>query len=116
MNPGHMGANVWLADKQYWTPEHPVNDVPRPSYTNEYKHGFYQSREFLRLQDLTLSYSFGKDFLNKLKVASSAKLFVSGKNLLTFTKWDGLDPEAAQKIGEGAPSFKTFSFGMNISF
>ena len=62
-----------------------------------YKHGFYQSREFLRLQDLTLSYSFGKDFLNKLKVASSAKLFVSGKNLLTFTKWDGLDPEAAQK-------------------
>ncbi len=116
MNPGQMGSNVWLADKQYWTPEHPVNDIPRASYNNEYKHGFYQSREFLRLQDLTLSYTLGKKILDKVKMISNAKIFVSGKNLLTFTSWDGLDPEATQRIGEGSPSFKTFSVGMNISF
>lgn len=115
MNPSTMPSNVWLS-KQYWTPEHPVNDIPRPEFNNTYGVGFYQSRAFLRLQDVTLSYNFDKKLLSNTKFINNVRLFVSGKNLLTFTKWDGLDPEAGQKIGEGSPSFKTFSVGLNVSF
>lgn len=116
MNPAKMPNANWLSNKVYWTPKTPVNDVPRPNYSDSYGYGFYQSRAFLRLQDITLSYVFDKKLLDKTKFFTNARIFVSGKNLLTFTGWDGLDPEAGQRIGEGSPSFKTYNIGLNVSF
>lgn len=115
-NPGLMPSANWI-DKEYWTPEHPSNVSPRANYNNKtYGLGFYQSRSFVRLQDITLGYQFSDKLLKKTKFLTSAKIFVSGKNLLTFSGWRGLDPEAGQRIGEGSPSFKTYSFGVNVSF
>ena len=109
------GSN-WLAE-EYWTPETPSNVSPRANYNNRrYGLGFYQSRSFVRLQDITLSYQLSDKLLKKTKLLTNARVFVSGKNLLTFTGWRGLDPEAGQRIGEGSPSFKTYSFGVNVSF
>lgn len=106
----------WL-DKEYWTPETPSNSVPRVNYLQQnYKYGFYQSRAFVRLQDISLSYTFSPRILEKTHVFTDAKVFVSGKNLLTFTGWTGMDPETGQRIGGGNPSFKTVSFGLNVSF
>lgn len=115
-NPGLMPSANWL-DKEYWTPENPSNVSPRANYNNKtYGLGFYQSRSFVRLQDITLSYQFSEKLLKKAKFLTNAKIFVSGKNLLTFSGWRGMDPEAGQRIGEGSPSFKTYSFGVNVSF
>lgn len=106
----------WL-DQEYWTPEHPSNKIPRVNYSQQsYKYGFHQARDFVRLQDITLSYTLNKKLLDKTQFFTNAKLFVSGKNLLTFSGWSGMDPETGQRIGEGEPSFKTFSFGLNVSF
>lgn len=106
----------WL-DQEYWTPEHPSNKIPRVNYSQQsYKYGFHQARDFVRLQDITLSYTLNQKLLDKTQFFTNAKLFVSGKNLLTFSGWSGMDPETGQRIGEGEPSFKTFSFGLNVSF
>lgn len=114
-NPALMPSANWI-NEEYWTPEKPSNISPRANYRNSRGYGFYQSREFLRLQDITLSYNFSKKLLDKTNFFTQAKVFVSGKNLLTLTNWRGLDPEAGQRIGEGSPSFKTISLGLNVSF
>ena len=115
-NTGQMPAANWI-DVEYWTPETPSNISPRADYNNKaYDLQFHQSRSFVRLQDVTFSYLFDKKLLDKSNFFTNAKVFVSGKNLLTFTGWRGLDPEAGQRIGEGSPSFKTFSVGLNVSF
>lgn len=114
-NPNKMPNANWI-NEGYWTPESPSNVSPRANYKNTRGYGFYQSREFLRLQDLSLTYKFGKQLLNKTHFFTNAKVYISGKNLLTLSDWRGMDPEAGQRIGEGSPSFKTYSIGLNVSF
>lgn len=114
-NPNALPNANWI-NESFWTPDNPSNVSPRANYNNSRGWGFYQSREFLRLQDITLSYSLDQKMLDKLKVLKSAKVFISGKNLLTITDWRGLDPESGQRIGEGSPSFKVISIGANVSF
>ncbi len=114
-NPNKMPNANWI-NEEYWTPENKSNVSPRANYTNSRGYGFYQSREFLRLQNISLTYTFDKSLLEKTNFFSDAKIFVTGKNLFTITDWRGLDPEAGQRIGEGSPSFKTYSVGINLSF
>lgn len=68
---------------------------------------------YLRIKNITLSYSFPKRWLNKISV-KQLRLFVSVENLATFTSLpDGIDPET---LGWGYPLYRTVSFGANISF
>jgi TonB-linked SusC/RagA family outer membrane protein len=110
-------AATWL-NKGYWTPTNPSNTVPRVNYNNSaFGYQFPHARDFVRLQDLALSYSLPASILNKAHI-SNLKLFVSGKNLLTFSKWEGLDPETATTFAQttGYPVFKIITFGLNASF
>ncbi|MCF6356415.1 MAG: TonB-dependent receptor [Draconibacterium sp.] len=104
----------WL-NQDYWTEEKPSNTIPRPDYQNSHGYGFYQSRAFARLANLTLSYTFNNKVKETLKVGD-LRVFVSGKNLLTFTNWVGLDPENAGQIGSSSPVIRTFTTGINLSF
>jgi hypothetical protein len=91
----------------------------------------YEDRSFVRLQDVTFSYNLPKPFLARIGL-ENVNLYVSGKNLLTFTDWHGWDPEAnygtitpvgrtsaIDKSGsdyEGRPVMKSYSFGIDVSF
>ena len=111
------GAANWL-NKEYWTPEHPSNSVTRTNYNNStYGYLFPKSREFVRLQDVSFSYNFPAKLLKNTPV-SSAKVYASGKNLLTFSGWEGLDPESGTSFAgvTGFPVFKILTFGLNITF
>lgn len=113
---GGTAAN-WL-NKSYWTPSNPSNTVTSVNYNNSaFNYGFPHSREFVRLQDLALSYTIPGSILSKARIASM-KVYVSGKNLLTFTKWEGLDPESGTGFAQssGYPVFKIITFGINASF
>lgn len=81
---------------------------------------------FLRLSDLTLSYSLGNKALSKLKIRG-LKIFIAAKNLFVVTKYSGFDPEVNTKqgnLGDFMPSLdfgsypraRTFSLGLNFSF
>lgn len=79
----------------------------------------YRDRSFIRLNDISFTYDMDNDLISKTPFAS-IKLFVSGKNLYTFTKWKGWDPETGQGLiaiaNNGLPVMKAISFGLDLSF
>ncbi|MEC3880057.1 SusC/RagA family TonB-linked outer membrane protein [Parapedobacter sp. 10938] len=75
----------------------------------------YYARSFVRLQDISIAYQFNSSLINRIGIRG-LKLIVSGKNLLTFTKWDGWDPETGQGINSDAyPVMKSFNAGLELS-
>ena len=117
-NPGTLFPTVanWL-DKPYWTPENPSNTIPRPIYSNTLGYKFSERRDFVRLQDLSLSYTLSPKLLQKTPV-KDVRAYVAGKNLFTFTDWEGLDPETATNYAgvNGFPVFRTFTLGVSVTF
>lgn len=82
---------------------------------------FLDSADFIRLRNLTLGYTLPTQTLKETGL-SSVRLYFTGVNLLTFTDYEGYDPEARrddQGIGEefySAPPAKTLALGVNINF
>lgn len=80
------------AVRQYWTPDNGVNNSTGIYNSPAVSSGIYESRSFVRLQDISLTYNFSPTLLKTLKIGN-CQFFVSGKNLYTWTKWSGWDPE-----------------------
>ncbi|NIJ54599.1 TonB-dependent receptor [Dyadobacter arcticus] len=105
-----------MIDAGWWTPENKSATRPGMSYTNPLGHNYYMSRNFVRLQDVSLSYDFPKTLLNRLHVGS-LRIYASGRNLLTFTDWLGPDPESGYNTqGNFYPTPRTITMGLNLSF
>lgn len=120
---GHFNKGLELngrynqLDIDYWTPENPSNQYPKPSagwlspaYIFE---SYYQDVSYVRLKFVTLGYSLPEGIKSKMKM-SNLRIYVSAQNPYLYTKFDGLDPEGAQ--GFDAPSPKTFVMGINATF
>ncbi|MGI6522099.1 MAG: SusC/RagA family TonB-linked outer membrane protein [Fermentimonas sp.] len=75
---------------------------------------FMQDGSFLRLKSVELGYSIPQKMSNKL-LMENLRLYCSGTNLLTFSKFKLWDPEMAGK-GLGYPIQKVINFGLQISF
>lgn len=108
-------------DFPYWTPDNPINDYARlNTNTNVFGGGikFYKSLSFVRLQDVNIAYSVPASVTNRLKM-NSLRVFVSGRNLYTITKWPGWDPESwssdASSNLVNVPMPKNFAVGLNLS-
>ncbi|MCG6191336.1 TonB-dependent receptor [Maribellus maritimus] len=100
----------------YWTSKNPTNKYPSVTYAPDEKYMALQSRNYLKLQRVSLSYNLGNHILNKIGI-SSAKVFLSAEELFVLTDWSGGDPEAG--IGVGSSSFpvtSNYSVGINMSF
>lgn len=108
-------------DAGWWTPENRSNTRPSLVYTNPLGYQYYVSRNFARIQDATLGYNLPKRIAEKLKL-TNLKIYVSGKNLHTFTNYPGSDPEinagtsAATIKSNMYPLARTISFGFNAGF
>ncbi|MGY0040294.1 SusC/RagA family TonB-linked outer membrane protein [Pedobacter sp. NJ-S-72] len=115
-----------------WTTPGQVTDIPRAqlttsSFTNTNSltsSRFVENASYLRLKTATLSYSFGKAALGKLKM-DKLMIFATGYNLLTFTKYSGLDPEVSRYDANGPdmgvdygtyPQSRSFLLGINVGF
>lgn len=102
----------------YWTPENPNARYHRPniSVADGLEGRLYAQRNFVRLQDISLSYDFSENIKNTLRL-QNLRLYFSGKNLLTLTKWNGWDPETGESIDRGGlPVIKSFTFGVDVEF
>jgi hypothetical protein len=106
------GRPLNMMDFDWWTPTNPSNEHPSFNYKNTLGHDYYQDRSFVRLQDVSLSYNVPKSLLQKVRV-DGLRAYISGRNLYTWTKWDGPDPESKQYF---YPTSRTVSFGLNLSF
>ena len=116
-----------------WTGEGSSNTFPRLSWTGASNNKrpstrFLEDGSYLRLKNIQLGYKINEKFLARAGM-SSVRIYASGQNLLTFTKYTGLDPEMYtnnNSFGEGAravgidwgtyPSARTFTIGLNANF
>lgn len=98
----------------YWTPSRPSNTYPIINYIPPFPHPILEDRSFVRIQDLSLAYTFAARTLASLKL-DALKVYVSGKNLYTFTHWTGYDPENATTIS-GFPLMRSYIIGLDLSF
>lgn len=117
-NPDNIyQQNIFNFD--YWTPENPNARYRQIGYYPPVlgeSFSPYIKRSFVRLQDITLSYNFSSKALKKTGI-NRLKLFLTGKNLLTITKWDGWDPEMGDGLSLSAfPLMKSYSAGLNLEF
>lgn len=102
----------------YWLPENPNAKYPRigTAISSNLLATAWAQRSFVRLQDVSLSYNFNSDLLDKIKV-DNLRLFISGQNLFTWTKWSGWDPETGEGINRtGRPVLRSYTFGLNLEF
>jgi TonB-linked SusC/RagA family outer membrane protein len=117
-NPDNITASN-LFDFDYWTPENPDARYKQIGfYTVALGETYspYVQRDFVRLQDATISYNLPTSLLEKLNI-SRLKLFLNGKNLLTFTDYDGWDPESGAGLNAGAyPLLRSYTVGLSLNF
>jgi TonB-linked SusC/RagA family outer membrane protein len=110
-----------------WKKPGDITNVPRIGYYNgsgaSNSSRWLYKGDYLRLKTLTLGYTLPKSVTDGLKI-SSARFYVSGINLFTFTKYPG-DPEVNTNVvnniagGEDfytIPQAKTFTVGLNVRF
>jgi len=108
-----------------WTGEGTSNNIPRVTNSNvnyQFSDLFIQDGSFLRISNITLGYDFAN--IINLKQISQARLYIQLQNALTFTKYDGLDPEVGYGTSDWVsgvdlgyyPRPRTFLFGVNLKF
>ena len=68
---------------------------------------------YLKLKNLTVGYTLPKDWVQKVCM-QNVRVYVSGENLLTITKFKGIDPEMMSGVGY-AP-MRQDAFGVNVTF
>lgn len=80
---------------------------------------FQEDGSYFKFNYVTLSYTFDKDFLRRYKV-QSARVFVTGTNLLILSNYSGPNPETITDLGrdnpEAYPNYKKLSVGLNVTF
>jgi len=106
--------------KDWWTPTNPSTTwYMNKKMANEMAgHGatLYESTDFIRLKDISLAYDLPKNAISRIGL-NNVKVYVSGRNLLTFTQWSGLDPELTDQDSQrNIPMQKEFIFGLNFGF
>ena len=105
-----------LDDADFWGPSNPGGENPRYMTNPKVSANKLHSRNFVRLQDVSLAYNVPQNILDKVGI-SAAKIFLSGKNLATWTKWRGWDPETGHGLSDsGRPVLKGYSMGINVTF
>jgi TonB-dependent starch-binding outer membrane protein SusC len=125
-------------EKNMWTPSNPTNSEPRanggslPASTY-----FVESGSFFRINNLNIGYTIPAAVLAKTNVIKGIRVYFSGQNIVTITKYSGFSPEiqalnpptatnqalpvtsSPTNAGielQAYPSVKTYSMGLNIDF
>src|SRR5690606_6965468 len=94
----------------YWRPDAPTINTTGIYNVPQRQSGIYQSRSFVRLQDVSLGYSFEQNFLDKLRLRS-ATVYVASKNPYVWTNWQGWDPETGVS---DTPLMRNIIVGLNL--
>ncbi|TDG37273.1 TonB-dependent receptor [Pedobacter changchengzhani] len=128
------GNSNYRADINPWTPTNTNTSDPRLGYNFSTDKGitsnsrgntdrWLDNGSYLRLRNLQIGYSIPSKVLERAKI-SNARIYVSGQNLFTTTKYKGLDPDvvgANANLEPGVdsgnyPSSRIISFGLGFGF
>lgn len=112
-----------------WQKPGDITDVPQVRLFGSNGIGnssrYLSSGDYVRLKTTTISYAFNKELIGAAHL-TNARIFLTGVNLLTFTKYKGADPEVnadyiAGNIGQGndfysTPQLRTYTLGVTLGF
>ncbi len=117
-DPSSSQGNYSRAILNRWTGDGTSNTMPRVTYQDVgnwlFSDLYLQDGDYIRLQNLTLGYDFSK--LIKSKAISKLRLYLQAQNLLTFTKYDGMDPEIGSYNGTDGNSADTWVSGVDMGY
>jgi TonB-linked SusC/RagA family outer membrane protein len=88
------------------------NDLSRSAYWYQSSDAIYVDASFIRLKNLSLSYTIPKEITGRARI-QNARIYIQGQNLLTITKYKGLDPET-QSINS-LPPLRVLTVGFQIT-
>ncbi|MFT4032020.1 MAG: TonB-dependent receptor [Siphonobacter sp.] len=108
----------------YWTPNNPTNEFPRPNVNQESPNNGstlrYFSGSFLKVRNINLGYTFSEGILKALKV-TSLRVYLAAQQPFNFSKYrskyKGIDNETVDSVSS-SQSYATrqFIFGLNAKF
>lgn len=117
---GAMPTTDW---RDRWTPTNPSTTMPRiyfgsaPAITNYASTYYLKDASFVRLKNVQVGYTLPSQLTSKAKL-QSVRFYFAGDNLLTISKFPGLDPERTSRTGSyvAYPQNQVFTFGAMIQF
>ena len=121
---------MWLEDPQangtynmaasmlnMWTTPGQKTDIPAANAVRQADTMWLEDASFVRLKYLQLSYTLPKNWLDQTGFIKGAKVFLVGRNLLTFTGYKGYDPEVNNtKTFGNYPNTRQYSIGAQLTF
>ncbi len=124
-----QSENIWTKGQIYaevadnrWTIDNPDPNAmyPRMAVTkvaNNQEASTYWQRDcsFIRLKNAEVGYTFPKKWFGKIGV-SNVRVYLTGNNLLTFSKFKLWDPELESNNGAKYPQMRTGAVGLNVNF
>jgi hypothetical protein len=112
-------ANGWSRwEKPGDIATHPKPVFGRSDASNQSSTRYLEDGSYLRLRNVTLGYNLPQSLIKRPRL-STARIFMSGDNLWTLTKFSGTDPEVDLATGDSSikyPTSRKFMFGLNVSF
>ena len=100
-----------------WKKPGDITDIPILATENVIDSRVLQNASFLRLKNLTLSYSLPQQWMQATRFFDSVRIYATARNLFTATKYKGGDPEKDGNIALGFyPSTRQYMLGVEVSF
>lgn len=108
----------------YWTPNNPTNEFPRPNQNQEAPRDGstlqYFSGTFVKVRNINLGYTFPDALVNRLKL-SGLRLYVTAQNPFNFSeyrsKYKGIDNESFDEVNPAqSPAVRQYLIGINAKF
>lgn len=127
---GTLNMPEWLKDS--WSPENPDTELPKFYYADlpklnikrsalhnatldNHSSLFYEKGDYLAFREVTVSYSFPKSLINKIRV-TDLRLNVTGQNLGYLKKYRGASPELGGVDSERYPIPRSVMLGLKLTF
>lgn len=126
LNPVLANGELWKGAingirTKYYTPEYPSTEYPRPK-PDTHLHLFpfaVRDASYVRLRTLTLGYNIPRDTFSKIGL-QSAKVYLTGTNLFTFTDFKSYSPEQTplnnDQNGSAFPETRNITLGVKLGF
>lgn len=120
----NWGSNHVNTSLDYWKQPGDITETPKPTVNNSTNSNAFTSTRFLekgnylRIKEVTLSYSLPSNMLKKTKFIKSMKIYASAYNLYTFHNLNAFDPERGI-TGHAYgiyPTAKTYIGGIELNF
>lgn len=112
-------ATLSTTMRDVWSSSNPSGSIPDPfgnPINTENSSRYVESGAYLRLKNVQLGYTLPSVWTEKIRMCR-CRIYVSGSNLLTFTKYTGYDPEVGGGVDYGNyPQSRTLMLGVNINF